>query len=375
MSRGTVLVCAGGTGGHLFPAEALAHALIARGWRVELATDHRVEAYGQDFPAAATHIIRSATPSVKSPLVMAKAGWSLWEGYWQARALMARIGPKVVVGFGGYPTVPPMLAAAHLGIPTIVHDANAVLGRANRLLAKRARVLATSFPDVANGGGRAIVVQTGNPVRSAVVAASAVPFAPLEDGGKLHLVVFGGSQGARFFSDLLPEALGKLEPAVRARLSIVQQCRPEDMARVTQAYAALKVSAELAPFFRDLPARIAASQLVVSRSGASTVSEVAVIGRPAVFVPYPHALDHDQAANAAALAATGGAEVRPQAALTPQVLAELISAAMADPDGLARKAEAARAAGRPDAARLLADMVEAIASGTSIQEVNRGVRP
>jgi len=365
VSRGTVLVCAGGTGGHLFPAEALAHALIARGWRVELATDHRVEAYGQDFPAAATHIIRSATPSVKSPLVMAKAGWSLWEGYWQARALMARIGPKVVVGFGGYPTVPPMLAAAHLGIPTIVHDANAVLGRANRLLAKRARVLATSFPDVANGGGRAIVVQTGNPVRSAVVAASAVPFVPLVDGAPLHLVVFGGSQGARFFSDLLPEALGKLEPAVRARLSIVQQCRPEDMARVTQAYAALKVSAELAPFFRDLPARIAASQLVVSRSGASTVCELAVIGRPAIMVPLPHAIDQDQSANARVLASAGGGWIVPQAELTADRLARELTAFLAEPARLEQAALAARSVGRPDADARLADLVERVAAGLS----------
>ncbi|MBN8998659.1 MAG: undecaprenyldiphospho-muramoylpentapeptide beta-N-acetylglucosaminyltransferase, partial [Rhizobiales bacterium] len=356
---------AGGTGGHLFPAEALAHALVARGYRIELATDERVEAYGQNFPAQKTHIVRSSTPSVKSPLVMAKAGWSLWQGYWQARALLGRVKPKAVVGFGGYPTVPPMLAAAHLGIPTVVHDANAVLGRANRFLAMRARVLATSFPNVASPGGKAVVVQTGNPVRAAVVAASRIAFAPPADGEPLRVVVFGGSQGARFFSDLLPEALAQLDPALRARLALVQQCRPEDMARVTKAYADLKVSAELAPFFRDLPARIAASHLVVSRSGASTVCELAVIGRPAIMVPLPHAIDQDQSANARVLASAGGGWVVPQAELSAERLASELASFIAEPDRLERAAAAAKSVGRPDADQRLADVVERVAAGLS----------
>jgi len=363
LSQGTILLCAGGTGGHLFPAEALAAALARRGWRIDLATDHRAETYGQNFPAQKTHIIRSATPSVKSPLVMAKAGWSLWQGYWQARALMTEVMPKVVVGFGGYPTVPPMLAAAHLGIPTIVHDANAVLGRANRVLAKRARILATSFPNVANGGSRAKIVQTGNPVRAAVVAASRIAREPITADRPLRLVVFGGSQGARFFSDLLPAAFERLDPALRSRFEIVQQCRPEDMDRVTAAYGALGVAADLAPFFRDLPARIALADLVISRSGASTVCELAVIGRPAILVPLPHAIDQDQSANARVLEAAGGGWIIPQGELTAERLCAELTAFLAEPGRLAAAADAARSVGRPDADERLADLVEQVAEG------------
>ncbi|MCX5497141.1 undecaprenyldiphospho-muramoylpentapeptide beta-N-acetylglucosaminyltransferase [Kaistia dalseonensis] len=371
----TILLCAGGTGGHLFPAEALAHALKRRGWRIDLATDHRAETYGQDFPATELHIIRSATPSVKSPVVMAAAAWSLWRGYWQARSLLNTLKPKAVVGFGGYPTVPPMLAAAHKGIPTIVHDANAVLGRANKLLAPRATVLATSFPGVALGPGvRTTVVQTGNPVRRAVVEASAIAPEALSADRPLRVVIFGGSQGARFFSDLLPEALAKLDPATRARLSLVQQCRPEDMERVRAAYDKLGVSAELAPFFRDMPARIAWSDLVISRSGASTVCELAVIGRPAIMVPLPGAIDQDQSANALVLEKAGGGWVVPQAQLTADRLSQELSAFLVAPGRLVEAAHAARSVGRPDADERLADLVERVVSGATL-DAPFGVSP
>ncbi|MBZ9937706.1 undecaprenyldiphospho-muramoylpentapeptide beta-N-acetylglucosaminyltransferase [Mesorhizobium sp. BR1-1-16] len=362
MSR-TILLSAGGTGGHLFPAEALAHVLIARGWTIHLATDHRAETYGQNFPAAETHIIRSATPSVKSPVAIARAIWSLYGGYRQAKGLLRRVRPAAAIGFGGYPTVPPLLAAAHLKIPTIVHDANAVLGRANRLLAPRVSVLATSFAEVGYAAGlKTRIVQTGNPVREAVLEASRIPFDPLKGDAPLRLVVFGGSQGARFFSDVMPEALAKLDPAARARLAIVQQCRPEDIDRVRAAYAALGVAAELAPFFRDLPARIAASHLVLCRSGASTVSELSVIGRPGIMVPLPHAIDQDQSVNAAVLAKAGGGWVVPQAQLTAERLAQDIAGFLAAPDHLAAAAAAARSVGRPDAAVRLADLVEEVAA-------------
>lgn len=359
---GTVLLSAGGTGGHLFPAEALAHALVARGWTIHLATDHRVEAYGQSFPAAETHIIRSATPSVKSPLVMLSAAWSLFGGYRQAKGVIRRIHPDVAVGFGGYPTVPPMLAAAHLGVPTIVHDANAVLGRANRLLAPRVTALATSFASVGHAEGlKTRVVQTGNPVRQAVIEASRVPYEPPGAGAPLKLVVFGGSQGARYFSDVMPPALEALGADKRARLSIVQQCRPEDLERVRSAYERLGVTAELAPFFRDLPARIAASQLVLCRSGASTVSELSVIGRPGIMVPLPHAIDQDQSVNASVLAKAGGGWIVPQAELTAERLAGDIAAFLDAPERLVEAARAARSVGRPDAVERLADLVEEIA--------------
>lgn len=359
----TVLLSAGGTGGHLFPAEALARALVARGWIVHLATDHRVESYGQDFPAAETHVIRSATPSVRSPVAMAKALWSLYGGYRQAKAMLRRVRPAAVVGFGGYPTVPPLLAAAHLHIPTLVHDANAVLGRANRLLAPRVTVLATSFTEVGHTAGlRTRILETGNPVRPAVIAASRIPYEPPQPGGSLRLLVFGGSQGARFFSDVMPQALAKLDATERGRLSIVQQCRPEDIERVRAAYAALGIAADLAPFFRDLPARIAASHLVLSRSGASTVSELSVIGRPGMLVPLPHAIDQDQSVNAAMLAKVGGGWIVPQASLTADRLAGEISGFLTDPTRLIAAAAAARTVGRPDAVERLADLVDTVAA-------------
>jgi UDP-N-acetylglucosamine--N-acetylmuramyl-(pentapeptide) pyrophosphoryl-undecaprenol N-acetylglucosamine transferase len=364
---GLVLLSAGGTGGHLFPAEALALALKARGWRIHLATDHRAETYGQNVPADETHIIRSATPSVRSPITMLSAGWSLWHGYRQSKAMLKRVRPSAVIGFGGYPTVPPVLAAAHLGIPTIVHDANAVLGRANRLLASRASAVATSFPEV--GHVSAVlgkVVQTGNPVRQMVIDASEVAYPALAQGGRLNLVIFGGSQGARFFSDLLPEVLAKLDPADRARLSIVQQCRPEDMDRVRAAYDGLGVTADLAPFFRDMPARIANSHLVISRSGASTVCELAVIGRPALMVPLPGAIDQDQSANALVLAKAGGGWVVPQAELTADRLAGELTAFLAEPGRLAQAAASAKSVGRPDAVERLADLVERVAGGERV---------
>ena len=360
----TILLCAGGTGGHLFPAEALAFALKSRGWSVHLATDHRAETYGQNFPADETHIIRSATPSVKSPKVLVAAAWSLWQGYRQSKAMLKRLQPAAVVGFGGYPTVPPMLAAAHLKIPTVVHDANAVLGRANRLLASRVSALATSFEQVghASAAGHKVVL-TGNPVRKAVIDASAVEYPRISADGSLSLVIFGGSQGARFFSDLSPEALEKLDATARTRLSIVQQCRPEDMDRVRDAYEKLGVAAELAPFFKDMPARIALSLLVISRSGASTVCELAVIGRPAVMVPLPGAIDQDQSANALVLAKAGGGWVIPQAELTADRLARELTAFLAEPGRLAQAAAAAKSVGRPDAVERLADLVERVAGG------------
>ncbi len=360
---GTILLSAGGTGGHLFPAEALAHALAARGWTIHLATDHRAETYGQNFPAAETHIIRSATPSVKSPVAIASALWSLYGGYRQAKGILRRVRPAAVVGFGGYPTVPPLLAAAHLKIPTVVHDANAVLGRANRLLAPRVSVLATSFAEVGFAEGlKTRIVQTGNPVRPAVIEASRIAYDAPAAGQPLRLVVFGGSQGARFFSDVMPEALALLAPEERQRLVIVQQCRPEDMERVRAAYVPLGVAAELAPFFRDMPQRIAASHLVLCRSGASTVSELSVIGRPGIMVPLPHAIDQDQSVNAAVLAKAGGGWVVKQADLTAERLAGDLSEFLRDPSRLTAAAAAARSVGRPDAVERLADLVVSVAS-------------
>lgn len=358
-----ILLCAGGTGGHLFPAEALAIALAARGCVVELATDSRALQYGADFPARAVHAVPAATPTGGSILSKALAAITLGRGTLVARGLVRRMNPLVVVGFGGYPTVPPMLAAAQLGVPTVLHEQNAVMGRANRFLARRVVAIGTGFPNL--GGVSADISAkasfTGNPVRPAVLAAALVPY-PARAEGRMRLLVTGGSQGARVMADIVPPAVELLEPAQRARLTLVQQARGEDAARVTEHYARLGVDCEVQPFFADLPNRIAHAHLVIARAGASTVSELAVIGRPAILVPFPFALDQDQAANAAVLAQTGAVNVIKQADFTPQWLAQTLARALDDHEGLARAALAARGAGVQDAAERLADLVLRVAA-------------
>jgi UDP-N-acetylglucosamine--N-acetylmuramyl-(pentapeptide) pyrophosphoryl-undecaprenol N-acetylglucosamine transferase len=362
---GTILLCAGGTGGHLFPAEALALALKARGWRIHLATDHRVESYGQDFPAAEIHLIPSATLA-RAPVRAARGLLRLARGLIAARRLIKALQPAAAVGFGGYPTLPPMLAASRAGVPTVIHDQNAVLGRANRFLASRVTAIATSFAKV--GGAdrwRSRMVETGNPVRPPVRQAALIPYPRRQPSDLFNLLVFGGSQGARFMSELVPAAIAELPEAMRARLRVVQQCRPEDLDRVAGRYREMSVAADLQPFFRDLPARIAASHLVVSRSGASTVAELAVIGRAAIMVPLPHALDQDQKANADVLARAGGGWTVEQPQMTPGRLAGDLGELMAKPEQLATAAEAARRVGRPDAAERLADLVVQVATGAA----------
>lgn len=359
--RETVLIAAGGTGGHLFPAEALAHELAARGVRVHLATDHRATGYGGDFPAEATHIVASATLAGRSPLVLAKAGLALARGSLQSFGLITRIRPAAVVGFGGYPTIPPLLAAVARRVPTVIHEANAVAGRANRFLAPKVTAIATSFAETGLlGAAAARAVTTGNPVRPAVLAA-ARPYDAPGPGGPLRLLVFGGSQGARVFADLVPPAGALIDAGLRARLHVTQQARPEDADRVAAAWRDAGIEAEVAPFFADLPARMAAAHLVVCRSGASSVSELAAIGRPAILVPLPHALDNDQKANALDMERAGGAVMAEQAGLDPARLAGLVSELLGNPARLAAMAAAARGLGRPDAVTRLADLVLSVA--------------
>ena len=357
-----VLLAAGGTGGHLFPAEALASALVRRGIEVHLATDHRAARYGGAFADDAIHIVSSATLRGRNPVALGRTAALLGFGAIQAFAIIGRLKPAAVIGFGGYPTIPPVLAASWRGVPSLIHDANAVIGRANRLLAPRVSAIATTFPDVFRDNpalaGKATL--TGNPVRPAVVAAAATPYPA--DADRLRLLIFGGSQGARIMADIVPLAIGQLDSDLRRRLALVQQVREEDLGRVRDAYASLGVAAEVAPFFSDLPARMAASHLVISRSGASTVAELAAIGRPAVLVPLPHALDQDQFANAGALGRAGGAVRIAQDAFTPQWLAAELAGLIGAPPRLQAMAAAARSIGRLDAADRLADLVLKVAS-------------
>jgi len=352
-------VAAGGTGGHLFPAEALAVALSRRGVTVDLITDERASRYGE-FPGRATHIVPSATFADRNLLHVASAVSKLCRGTVRAWLLLRRLRPAAVVGFGGYPTIPPLLAGVLRDIPTVIHEQNGVLGRANRLLARRVQAIATGFRGLLADDPRLAtkVTHTGNPIRRAVVEAAAAPYP--DANGPLRILVFGGSQGARVMSDVVPPAIELVPMAVRARLSVTQQAREEDIARVRSAYERFGVAAEVDPFFRDLPARIAASHIVISRSGASTVAELAAIGRPAILVPLPHALDHDQRANAEMLGRAGGAIVMEQTHFTPDRVAAEIARLAAAPEKLAEMAAAARGQGGLDGADRLADLVMGI---------------
>jgi UDP-N-acetylglucosamine--N-acetylmuramyl-(pentapeptide) pyrophosphoryl-undecaprenol N-acetylglucosamine transferase len=358
-----VLLAAGGTGGHLFPAEALSHALERRGVAVDLATDRRAATYAGQFPARKIHVLPSDTVRGRNPLRLVLTALFLGYGIFRAVFLLLRLRPAAVVGFGGYPTLPPVLAAWLLRIPRVVHEQNAVMGRANRLLAARASAIATGYSGIlAQRPELAIkAVHTGNPVRAAVHEAAARAYEEPAAAKPLRLLVFGGSQGARIMSEIVPGAIERCAPPIRSRIRVVQQCRQEDIGEVKAIYARLDVPAELAVFFNDLPSRIADSHLVIARSGASTVAELTAIGRPAILVPLPHALDQDQLVNATALTAAGGALLIRQDEFTAERLARELSRLAEKPIILVDMAAAARRSGRADAAEQLADLVIRVA--------------
>jgi UDP-N-acetylglucosamine--N-acetylmuramyl-(pentapeptide) pyrophosphoryl-undecaprenol N-acetylglucosamine transferase len=355
-----VLLAAGGTGGHLFPAFALAEELGRRGIPVELATDMRGDRYGTGFPARQVHKIPSATLGGRDPVAVAKTGVTLSRGIAMAYRLLGAIKPAAVVGFGGYPSFPPLLAARMRGIPSALHEQNAVLGRANRMLAKRVTAIATSFEQVKLIDDNLVpkVRFTGNPVRQMVLDAAKTPFPTLGTNDTFKLLVFGGSQGARYFSDAVPPALATLPEAIKSRLHVVQQAREEDLQRVHDAYTAAEIRSDVAAFFPNLPEIMAASHLVIGRAGASSVAELAVIGRPSILVPLPHALDNDQLHNAMRLADSGGAWCIPQADLSAERLVAHITHLIQNPEALDTAAAAAKAQGKPDAVVRFADLVQ-----------------
>jgi UDP-N-acetylglucosamine--N-acetylmuramyl-(pentapeptide) pyrophosphoryl-undecaprenol N-acetylglucosamine transferase len=356
-TTGAILLAAGGTGGHMFPAEALARALIDRGRRVILVTDRRGRGFGDRLPAVEVFRITAAGLAGGSLLRRAQGIAQLLRGYLQARRLVIRLRPALVVGFGGYASVPTVYAAQRAGLPTLLHEQNAVLGRANRMLAAQARAVATSFPKTA-ALGKATPRLTGNPVRPAIAALGAQPYPAME--GTLRLLVLGGSQGARVFARLIPAALAALAAERRRRIAIAQQCRPEDLEQVRSAYAALGQPAELADFFTDVAERLAIAHLVISRSGASTVAELAAAGRPAILLPYPHATDDHQTANAAAFAGAGAGWLMPEANASPESLARHLAMLLDNPAALSEAAAAAHNFGQGDAAVRLADLAEAL---------------
>jgi len=358
-----ILLAAGGTGGHLFPAEALSVELTKRGLRVRLATDSRALRYSGLFSRDMIDVVPSETVRSRSPWSLALTGMTLAAGFAVALNLLRRLKPAAVVGFGGYPTLPPLLAARLLGIPGIIHDSNAVLGRANRFLSGRVDAIATSLPGVLDRDPQLASKTTtvGTPMRPAILAAAAVEYVAPDPTGPFRLLVIGGRQGARVMADIVPGAIERLEPSLWNRLVLTQQVREEDMTRVRQVYDRLKIKAELAPFFTDLPAKLASHHLVVSRSGAGTVAELAAIGRPSILVPLPGSIDQDQFANAGVLALAGGALRIPQTEFTSDRLASEISVLAAEPAKLMVMAAAARSAGRLDAAQRMADLVMKVA--------------
>ena len=309
--------------------------------------------------------MRSATPSGRGALGTLAAGATIASGALQARRLLRRLEARVVIGFGGYPSLPTLLAAPGMGTRIVLHEQNAVLGRVNRMMLRKAHVLALSFAETAGVTARPdlAVVTTGNPVRPAVLAERANAYRAPDADGPLNLLVFGGSQGARLFGRVLPAALRRLDEGLRHRLSVVQQARPEDEGQVAAAYRELGIEAEVRTFFDDLPRRIAQAHLVIARAGAGSVSELAAIGRPSLLVPYAHAMDDHQMANARALTTGGGAALLVEERFTPEELSARIESLALRPDVLARMAERARGVGRPDAVAALADLVEPLVNG------------
>ncbi len=360
MDAPLLVIAAGGTGGHMFPAQALAEEMLARGWRVRLATDARGARYAGGFPP---EVERQATASGTfaqgSRIERAMAPATVARGVAASVMAMRKERPACVAGFGGYPSLPALTAAWALKVPRLIHEQNGVPGRVNRFFAARVGVVACGiWPTRLPAGAKA--VHTGNPVRAAVLDRCGATY--VEPGEwPMGLLVIGGSQGAGLFGRLVPEALRRLAPELRARIRLSQQVRPEDMDRVRAGYEAIGLAAELRDFFEDVPERLAEATLVISRAGASSLADIAVIGRPAILVPYPYATDDHQAANAAGLVSAGGAFMIREAELTAEGLAGHITAILSDPEGASAMARASRSQGRPDATEHLAALVEDLA--------------
>lgn len=375
MTRGsnTVVLATGGTGGHIFPARALAGGLVDRGYRIAVVTDRRPGSLGGALADAAVFRISGAGVSGRNVFRRVGAVFQLGVGYLQARRVLRSLQPAAAVGFGSYASLPTMLAAAHLSIPTVIHEQNAILGRSNRFLAPRITRIATAFQIVAGlrPEDQGKTEWTGNPVRPEVLAIADRPYPAIGDDGPVNILVFGGSQGASVFSKVVPETIVALPDALRRRLRIVQQCRVEDIDRVRQVYAAQNIDAELASFFEDLPDRLAAAHLVICRSGASTIAELTAAGRPAILVPFQHATDDHQTKNAHGLCDAGGGWIIPQATFDRHALTTRLTALLADADMLRTAAQcAARIAARGATDNLTNLVTNVISEGRAVRNMN-----
>jgi len=361
MSSRICVVAAGGTGGHMFPAEALAREMASRGWRVVLATDRRGEVYAHNFPCEEKLFLDTATGS--GPVALMKAGLAIARGVIQARGAFKRLDAAVVVGFGGYPSAPALVAAITQKRPAMMHEQNAVLGRTNRILAPYVGAVASSFPTLERASpavqSRAQVV--GSPIRADIRALFDRAYVAPGADGPIHVLVTGGSQGARILSETTPRSLAALPEAIRARLRVQQQSRPETLEAARQIYLEAGIEAEVAPFFRDMAARLSAAHLVIGRAGASTCAELAVAALPSVLIPLKIATDDHQTLNARALTDVGAAVVLAEDAVTVDSLTAALAPLLSEPARLAAMSAAARSVAIPDAAQRLADLVEATA--------------
>jgi UDP-N-acetylglucosamine--N-acetylmuramyl-(pentapeptide) pyrophosphoryl-undecaprenol N-acetylglucosamine transferase len=367
-----VVLAAGGTGGHVFPAEALAQELIARGHRLVLITDKRGATYGGTLGSIETHHITAGSLAGQGFLGRIKGLVNMGLGILQAKSLLTKLKPEVVVGFGGYAAAPTMVAALQLGIPTVIHEQNAVLGLANRLLADKVDRVCTSFELAKKIPKEAEIIRTGMPVRSAIIATGYTPYRAPGADGSIRLLVLGGSQGARVFSDVIPAAVKLLPLELRRRMEISQQSRPEDLDRAHQAYVGAEAHVQLRHFFDNVPELLSNAHLLISRSGASTVSEVSAAGRPSLLVPYPFAADDHQTYNARALEAAGGGWMMSQTKFTPESLAEQLVRLLTQPQLLADAAQKAAAFAIPDAANRLANVVSAVLQGENGERAASG---
>jgi UDP-N-acetylglucosamine--N-acetylmuramyl-(pentapeptide) pyrophosphoryl-undecaprenol N-acetylglucosamine transferase len=363
MTKKIVVIAAGGTGGHLFPAAAFAEEMFRRGWRVVLMTDARGRRYAEGFPAERIEDVPAASLSA-NPFTAIPAMFKIMRGIDAAKKRFSEMRPALVAGFGGYPSFPALMAARAYKIPILIHEQNSVLGRVNRAMATRAAIVACGFerldrlPEKAEDRKHVV----GNPVRLPILAVRERPYPEAPAGGRLNLLVIGGSQGARLFGEVIPAAIALLPQTLRARLDVAQQAREEQVAEVKKAYKKAGVNAEVAPFFTDMGQRLGAAHLVIARAGASSVTELQVAGRPAILVPFAAAADDHQTANAEGLTSVGAADLFTENEFEPAALAATLERRLADPHGLAVRAAAARAAARPDAAKTLADLAESVAA-------------
>lgn len=377
-----IVLAAGGTGGHMVPAHALALELTRRGFEISLITDKRGLAYPGLFPNMPKHVVPSASPRGWNPMVWLRALREVREGRDAAGRLYDQYQPAAVIGFGGYPSLPALWAAIRRKMPTMLHEQNAVLGRVNRLLARRVTRLALALPETRRVPGSAAdrAVLTGNPVRPEILALRELPYPPLTEDGVFRVLVIGGSQGARILSDIVPRAMAMLPMHLRRRLQVTQQCRPDDLDAVRALYAKDSIPADCATYIEDMAEQLKWAHLVIGRAGASTIAELTAAGRPAILVPLPSATDDHQTANCHELVRAGGARMIVQRAFTASELAKQIQKIALEPGALANAAQRCRSVGRPDAADRMARLVEELAGvpshvageGLSLRE-QRGV--